>query len=129
MDINLKFLKTSFVYLLVSLVLILFGAVYEVYSHGVYSYYMIYAFCIPLVFGTLVYFIRAIVSGKQNGTDASDMLYCGSISALTAGSIIKGILEIYGTTNRNTYIYPAAGALLLAAAVLYKIAKHKERKK
>ena len=128
-DINKRFLKASFIYLSVSLFLVLFGAVYEANSHGVYSYFMIYAFCIPLVFGTLVYFIRALLSGKDKTTDASDMLYCGFIAAFTVGSVIKGVLEIYGTTNRNTYIYAIAGAVLLAAAGLYKMLNYRRRRK
>ena len=40
--------RTAFVYLLVSLFCALFGAVYEVFSHEVYSFYMIYAFAFPL---------------------------------------------------------------------------------
>ena len=45
--------KTGFIYLLLALVLALFGAVYEVFSHGVYSYYMLYAFAFPLAGGAL----------------------------------------------------------------------------
>ena len=73
--INIKFLKTSFIYLCVSLFLILFGAIYEYYSHGVYSYFMIYAFCLPLVFGALTYFVRALLSNQNKQLDASDFLY------------------------------------------------------
>ena len=38
-----------------TLFLVLFGAVYESFSHGVYSYFMLYAFAIPLVFGVTLY--------------------------------------------------------------------------
>ena len=31
----------------------LFGAIYEQFSHQVYSYYMIYAFALPLILGAL----------------------------------------------------------------------------
>ena len=36
-------------------ILALFGAIYELFSHDVYSYYMIYAFAIPLLMGVLPY--------------------------------------------------------------------------
>ncbi|MBO4733352.1 MAG: hypothetical protein J5662_02625, partial [Clostridia bacterium] len=112
-DINVKFLKTSFAYFCASLFLILFGAVYEYYSHGVYSYFMIYAFAIPLVFGALVYFIRALISGGKGRLNTSDFLYCGSISVFTAGSITKGVLDIYGTENSNMKVYLILGFVLL----------------
>ena len=53
--------KTALVYLLVSLFFVLFGAVYEIYSHEVYSYYMLYAFAFPLVGGTLVFNILSFL--------------------------------------------------------------------
>ncbi len=40
--------RTSLNYLWISLFCLLFGAVYELFSHGVYSMYMIYAFVFPL---------------------------------------------------------------------------------
>lgn len=119
--INKKFFKTSFAYFCVSLFLLLFGAVYEYFSHGVYSYFMIYAFAIPLVFGAFVYFIRALISGDKKRLNTSDMLYCGAISVFTAGSITKGIIDIYGTTNKNLKIYVFLGACLLAASIIYRI--------
>ncbi|MBO7519777.1 MAG: hypothetical protein J6T73_03275 [Clostridia bacterium] len=124
--INIKFLKTSFIYLCVSLFLILFGAIYEYYSHGVYSYFMIYAFCLPLVFGALTYFVRALLSNQNKQLDASDFLYCGAITAFTAGSIMKGVLDIFGTTNANMKVYPVFGGALLVAAIILKIIKHKK---
>ena len=38
-----------------SIFLAFFGAIYELFSHEVYSYYMIYAFAIPLVLGAVPY--------------------------------------------------------------------------
>ena len=52
----------------------LFGAVYELFSHEVYSYYMIYAFGIPLILGVLPCALKlyslshaAAVFGKLSG--------------------------------------------------------------
>ena len=39
------------------------------------------------------------------------------LAVLTVGSIFKGILDIYGTTNKLIVIYPAAAAVLICAAV------------
>lgn len=127
-DINKKFLKTSFIYLNVSLFLALFGAVYEHFSHGVYSYFMIYAFSIPLVFGTLFYFIKAIYRGQKKKLDTSDMLYGGSIAVFTAGSITKGILDIYGTESSNMKVYLILGILLFLSSAITKLATIKRQK-
>ena len=62
-DINRmkKTAKTGFVYLFISLLCILFGAVYEYYSHEVYSYFMLYAFVIPLAGGALPFFCNGFL--------------------------------------------------------------------
>lgn len=52
LDIN-RMNKTALYYLFISLFCILFGAVYELFSHEVYSYFMLYAFVIPLGGGAL----------------------------------------------------------------------------
>ena len=43
----------------------LFGAVYEVFSHGVFSFYMIYAFAIPLCLGTFPLMIIPLCAGRK----------------------------------------------------------------
>lgn len=128
-DINKKFLKISFIYFCISLFLILFSAVYEYLSHGVYSYFMIYAFCIPLVFGAFAYFIKAVKANPSKLPSASDTLYSASIATFTVGSILKGVLDIYGTTNRNIIAYPIIGsAILIISAILALINKFNKNK-
>ena len=103
-------------YLTASLLLAAGGAVYELFSHGVYSYYMIYAFAIPLVLGCLPHLLdsRGVfeVSGSVN-----ENLLLASISTLSIGSIIKGVLEIYGTTNSLMLFYPIAGGILMLLSI------------
>ena len=92
-----------------------FGAVYEHFSHEVYSYYMIYAFAIPLVMGALPYSIMAL---KQYQPDRLFLnLWNCSIITFTVGNIFKGVLDIYGTTNSLLKVYPAAALILTALAL------------
>ena len=39
------------------------------------------------------------------------------IATLTAGSLLKGVLNIYGTTNRLLILYPVMALLILAIAL------------
>ncbi len=110
--------KTALVYLLISLFCILFGAVYELYSHGVYSYYMLYAFVFPLAGGTLPFSILNLMRGRIYPNAPARNLYHSGIAALTVGSIIRGVLDIYGTTNALTVWYWRAGFILLTAGIL-----------
>jgi len=110
-------LKTGFNYLLVSLFCLLLGAVYEHFSHEVYSYYMIYAFAFPLAGGTLPMY--AIALGKLISPKRLTLnLYNAGIAALTVGSIFKGVLDIYGTTNNLLFVYWVLGSSLCLAGIL-----------
>lgn len=116
---RLKMTKISFGYIWVSCFCVLFGAVYEYFSHEVYSYYMLYAFVFPLAGGVLPFL--ALSLKKEKGSrlpgDTPRLLWHFGIATLTVGSIVTGILEIYGTTNSLTAGYWYAGFGLLAAAV------------
>jgi len=123
-------------YLLASIVIAAAAAVYGLFSHGVYSYYMTYAFMIPLLGGALPHLIAAMKKAEdQAGTYEAEVQEEGGalsepaklcsikdahlavIVTLTAGSLLKGVLDIYGTTNRLLIAYPVAAALILAAVL------------
>ena len=95
--------------------LALFGAVYEIFSHGVYSYYMIYAFAIPLLLGVTPYTILMMKSRLPSV--AFLRLWSAAIAVLSTGCVFMGVLAIYGTTNQLVIIYPIAGGLLLISAL------------
>lgn len=104
--------RTALVYLLAACFLVLFGGVYEHFSHGVWSYSMVYAFAYPLAGGTLPFLAAGLWKhGKYPGAVEAVLYHCG-IATLTLGSIVCGVLEIYGTTNALTVCYPYAGWLL-----------------
>lgn len=109
--------RTALVYLLISLFCVLLGAVYELYSHEVYSYYMLYAFCFPLVGGTTVFSILGFLELKKYPNGIARNLYHSGIATLTVGSIIRGVLDIYGTTNSLSDYYWPVGFLLAIAGV------------
>ena len=102
-----------------SLFLALFGAVYEAFSHGVYSYGMIYAFAFPLVLGVLPFLLIGMLRAPYPGRMTRSVYHAG-IATLAVGSIVSGVLEIYGTTSPLTIVYwILGGALVLAGAAAY----------
>ena len=110
-------MRIARLYLLASLALAVAGAVYEYFSHGVYSNYMIYAFMVPLVLGCLLHLGKSAEIIEAGGL-ASEMLLMTSVATLSIWSVMKGVLGIYGTSNRLTAFYPVAAAILLTASVL-----------
>ena len=119
--------KNALIYLLISIFVALFGAVYEKFSHGVYSYSMLYAFAYPLIGGVLPYICIA-VSKSQSFPNAVPRLICHfAVATLTVGSVVHGVIEIYGTMNYLTYIYPAVGGVLyLVGVILYIVSNAKK---
>ena len=98
-----------------TLFLVLFGAVYEMFSHGVFSFYMLYAFSIPLVFGVTLYLILLFLRKYPDRVFLN--LWNSAIVAFSAGSVFKGVLEIYGTTNSLVIVYPICGYILAVSAL------------
>ncbi len=119
LDENRKGLYISaFWQLIFGLFCALFGAIYEVFSHEVYSYYMIYAFAIPIVFGTLAEILFAR-SARIKITGLALSMWNMAVVTLTVGCLFKGVLDIYGTTNKMIVVYPiASGGLILLMLLL-----------
>ncbi len=110
-------IKNSLIYNLIGTVfLVVFGAIYEYFSHGVYSYFMIYAFVVPLMMGVIPYQIMFLKGYAPNRIFIN--LWNSAIATLSIGSVFAGVLAIYGTTNRLVYVYPVAGTLLIFAGII-----------
>ena len=116
-DPSKKALKRALIYVFVSLFCSFFGAVYEIFSHGVYSFFMVYSFLFPLVGGALPYLLLATWGKGFFPLPKEARLIRFGIAALTVGSIVRGILEIYGTTNCLSVLYWIVGWALCAAGV------------
>ena len=93
--------------------------VYEGFSHGVYSFYMIYAFLFLLGGGALPFLVVGLQKNSRSINPSAKALYHCGLATLTIGSILQGVLEIYGTTNGLIRIYWIAGLpLAIVGAVL-----------
>lgn len=115
--------KTALIYLISSIFCALFGAVYEYFSFGVYSYHMLYAFAYPLIGGTLPALIVCLRGINNPPWKVSEWFYHCGIATLTVGSIIRGVLDIYGTTNQLTQWYWYAGAALIITSIVLYVLK------
>lgn len=124
-----RWLRRGLVFTAVSAFCALFGGIYEVYSHGVYSYSMIYAFAIPLVMGAIPSLVMAMLSRPCKVSVSFD-LYIFAIATATVESILKGVLEIYGTSSRLMVLFVIFETALLLSAVIFAVADRlKNRRK
>lgn len=110
--------KTGYAYLLISLFCVLFGAIYERFSHEVYSGYMIYAFVFPLAGGALLFMSMSLFGCRHLPGRLPLNIYNAGIATVTVGSIMEGVLEIYGTTNNMLRFYWYIGIGLIATGIL-----------
>ncbi len=112
--------KRLAIYAGVTLFCALFSTVYELFSHGVYSPYMVYLFAIPLVLGVIPEAL-GLLWPRLIGGAWQRTIHGFAVATLTVGSALMGVLEIYGTTSAFTIYYLVAGIglLLLAPAMRF----------
>lgn len=120
-----KISKTGSGYLIASAIIAIASYIYGMFSHGVYSPFMTFAFLIPLVPGAGPHIAGALCGRSGKGERLrrvlSDRAACDAqlavIATLTTGSLLKGALDIYGTTNRLMMVYPVLAAAVVIAAI------------
>ncbi len=72
----------------------------------------------PLAGGALPFLFLVISKTKLYPRTVARNLYHGGIATLTLGCILKGVLEIYGTTNALADRYWYVGIPMVFTAVL-----------
>lgn len=117
----------SRLYFKIALAVLAFGFIYEQFGHGVYSNFMIYAFAIPLIFGTAFWQCVANIKRRIVISKSFTNLQGAAIATLTVGFIYKGILDIYGTAGSLTKVYWIAGGVLFIAMIFSFVAGLKNR--
>lgn len=117
--------KTVLVYFGVMLFCGLFSLIYEHFSHGVYSNYMVYLFLFPLLGGVVPFAALGKMSRLPFPDRVPFNLYNSGIATLSVGSCLTGILEIYGTTSVYTNVYWIVGAALTVLSLLVYVALSK----
>ena len=117
-----------------------FAKIYGIFSHGVYSAFMSYAFLLPLTLIFLPKFINLCTGNRLwNGTleteegekklflsSLASFLWKSGVAVLTVGSLYKGVLDIYGTSGTFEWIYLVVGILALVSGGISALLAKKE---
>jgi len=112
--------KTTAAYLAMTLLAAAVNFVYGIFGHGVSSGWMAWMFLYPLLGGLLFYnLISLSIPGVIRAPRYRVFfnIHNSGIAALTAGSFLKGILDIAGTDSAYTACFDAAGWLLIGAGI------------
>ena len=107
-----------------------FAKIYGIFSHGVSSVFMSYAFLLPLSLIFLPKLLNLCTGNRLwNGSldteeeegkklflsSLASFLWKSGVAVLTVGSLYKGVLDIYGTSGSFEWIYLVVGIVALAA--------------
>ena len=133
-------LRTAYIYIGITIFVGLFGGVYEIFSHNVFSPAMYLAWIIPCVLGAFVYLALAFIPLEKVPGMATACVYNFGVAMLTIRSIFIGVIEIYGTTNRLmltiytvlSIVFLTIGGAAYLAIFIYSFIqtrRHKNRKK
>ena len=107
-----------------------FAQIYGLFSHGVYSVFMSYAFLLPL---SLIFLPKLLnlCTGNRLWNGSLDIeeeegkklflsslaffLWKSGVAVLTVGSLYKGVLDIYGTSGSFEWVYLVVGIVTLVS--------------
>lgn len=113
--------KTAAVYLIVSVLSVLFDQAYALFGHGVRSASMTTTFLYPLLGGALPFALLWLFGPEAEDRRYSRLLfnlYNSGIAALMTGSLLKGVLDIAGTSSPYIAAYRFSGFLLAGMAAV-----------
>ena len=117
-----------------------FAKIYSIFSHGVSSAFMSYAFLLPLSLIFLPKLLNLCTGNRLwNGTleteegekklflsSLASFLWKSGVAVLTVGSLYKGVLDIYGTSGTFEWIYLVVGILALVSGGISALLAKKE---
>ena len=113
-----RFSRTFISYLAMAAFLFIFSRIYESLSYGEVSVFMHYMFCATLVGGIL---LLGLLQVKPNLSRMTYNLWNSGIATITAGCLLRGIINLSGrsTTLDQPYWYVGAGFLALSLITLF----------
>ena len=113
-----RFSRTFISYLAMAAFLFIFSRIYESLSYGEVSVFMHYMFCATLVGGIV---LLGLLQVKPNLSRITYNLWNSGIATITAGCLLRGIINLSGrsTTLDQPYWYVGAGFLTLSLITLF----------
>ena len=110
--------RTFISYLAMAAFLFIFSRIYESLSYGEVSVFMHYMFCATLVGGIV---LLGLLQVKPNLSRMTYNLWNSGIATITAGCLLRGIINLSGrsTTLDQPYWHVGAGFLALSLITLF----------
>lgn len=110
-------LRTLIVYMAAALVCGIFSIIYESNSHGIMSDYMIFMFALPLLGGALPFALIFFLKKLHMPGRVEFNIYNAGVATVTAGMLLTGVFEIFGTYVNFVAVYFIIGISAMVAAL------------
>ncbi|WP_449449859.1 hypothetical protein [Streptococcus suis] len=110
--------RTFITYLATTAFLFIFSRIYESLSYGEVSVFMHYMFCVPLIGGAVLLGLLQLIPTLSR---LSYNLWNSGVATITAGCLLRGIINLSGrsTTLDQPYWYIGAAFLVLSLVGLF----------
>ena len=113
--------KTALIYGILAAFLGIFSIVYLQFSHGESSPFLIWLFAPSLVLGMIPALLLGRIGANKRPGPAARRLWNSAIATLSAGMLVRAIINISGRYTEYDAIYWVASGVLFAAAVALSI--------
>ena len=115
----------SLVYALAAAFVFAFNFVYSLFSHGVTSIAMKYAWLAPIIFGVLLFAALGVFVPQipeVEGFNSFVRTHAASVIVLVNALLLSGVLRIAGAnSNYILYLYAAAFVLFIVSLVMLAV--------
>lgn len=118
--------RAALIYAAVSALCGAFGAVYLHFSYGESSLFLVYLFAPPLLVGCIPTALLGSLRLSRPPGASVRRLWGAGVATLTAGFLVRAVVNISGRYTQYDKIYWALSAILFAAAVLRYFVRKKE---
>ncbi len=113
-----RLMKETVSCLIISVLLIIFNAVYTYFGYGEYSLHMRYMFLLPLVLGIGVSSLFLLFKKHAKINRVTFNLWNAGIGTVVVGCTVQGIINISGRYTTYGYVYLAIGSVMFIASAV-----------
>lgn len=107
--------KTIISYLAITGSLFIFQYIYHLFSHGIVSSSLHWVWLVPLIGGSGVVLFSNLLGTLKNRLAFN--LYNSGLASCATGMILKGILEISGTSSPYLFLYLTVGIVFIGISI------------
>ena len=120
-EIQNRYFRIMAAYAAVTVVCLVFCAVYEIFSFGEHSLFMRMLFIIPLLGGTIPFGLMAVSENPPSISRGAFNLWNSGLAVHASGCLVRGIIEISGRVSDYDNYYWILSVFFLTLSFVNQI--------